>query len=440
MTQKYETRPLEIWGKAKELRAKWQTGMDETAATPGALLGSGNAGEIDWSVGFSGVNIVEDNPHGAFLASQSDEYSRKCRLAAESRGWGRELCGYVNNCWGSMFLGTQADGSCFPMRDFNVPFPDVCDQHTKRGQQCMDYSPIPRWGGDIPMYLGEYDEEREKAMIEHKVYWTLHVINEMERIFGKEFDDEKMIEAVDMRIKMEEYGFRISQLMTNIPTPIGVKDLYSFYTLGMLTKVDPQETVDFWEALKDEVQWRVDNGIAAVANERFRWMECHPPAWHYLKYYRYMEQYGAVCIGSQYTHTMSGPLDLAPDGTLAQRPLEKERPNRPIRNREDALRYIYTTVRSPAHFKIDEYLLPNATIEFGKAFKVDGAIMPLWRGGVGCTLTRKEQALRMMKEAGFSILHYEGSQPGDRTDLDERGFIDKLDTWMESLGFEKLDN
>ena len=66
--------------------------------------------------------------------------------------------------------------------------------------------------------------------------------------------------------------------------------------------------------------------------------------------------------------------------------------------------------------------------------------MPLWRGGVGCTLTRKEQALRMMKEAGFSILHYEGSQPGDRTDLDERSFIDKLDTWMESLGFEKLDN
>jgi hypothetical protein len=65
--------------------------------------------------------------------------------------------------------------------------------------------------------------------------------------------------------------------------------------------------------------------------------------------------------------------------------------------------------------------------------------MPLWRGGVGCTLTRKEQALRMMEE-GINVLHYEGSQPGDRTDLDEHHFLDQLDTWMESQGLEKLEN
>jgi hypothetical protein len=35
-------------------------------------------------------------------------------------------------------------------------------------------------------------------------------------------------------------------------------------------------------------------------------------------------------------------------------------------------------------------------------------------------------------------MHYESSQSGDRTDLDEHGFLDRLDMWMESLGFEKL--
>ena len=74
------------------------------------------------------------------------------------------------------------------------------------------------------------------------------------------------------------------------PTPLSVKDLYSVYTIGGLTKVDPQETVDFWKMVRDEVKWRAENQIAAVGNERFRWIEAHPPSWHFMKYYRYMEK------------------------------------------------------------------------------------------------------------------------------------------------------
>jgi hypothetical protein len=58
---------------------------------------------------------------------------------------------------------------------------------------------------------------------------------------------------------------------------------------------------------------------------------------------------------------------------------------------------------------------------------------------VGCTLTRKEQAMRL-RAAGLSVMHYEGSQPGDRTDIDEKRLIEQLDTWMESLGFRKLED
>jgi hypothetical protein len=52
-------------------------------------------------------------------------------------------------------------------------------------------------------------------------------------------------------------------------------------------------------------------------------------------------------------------------------------------------------------------------------------------------LVPKEQAM-YLKEAGVSVIHYEGSQPGDRTDLDEKRLMDLLDTWMNSLGFRKL--
>lgn len=436
--QLWETRPLEIWDRAKALRAKWQKAIDESAESDNMLLAHGNTGTIDWRNGFKGLNIVEDNPVGAMMASTNEAFARKARLASEVRGWGREICGYVNNCWGAQFLGYQEDGSPFPFRDMSVPFPDPCDQHTKRGQQCMDLSPIPRWGDDYPMYLGERDPEREKEMIEHKVYNTLKIISDIERIYGVEFDDEKLVTELEMKKKLNDFGLQISQLMTNIPAPISVKELYSFYTLGMLTKLPPEEILDFWQSLVDEIQWRVDNHIAAVANERYRWMEAHPPAWHYLKYYRYMEKYGAVCIGSQYSHMIAEPYELKPDGTLGRVETVKPPEDQPIRTREDAVRAAVTEARG-YRFKDDEYFRLNAITDFAKAFKVDGAIMPLWRCGVGCTLTRKEQGLRL-SEMGVRVLHYEGSQPGDRTDLDEHRFLEQLDTWMESQGLRKLED
>lgn len=434
---KWETRPLDVWNKAKEMRKKWQDSID-TASTERVLLAQGN---VNWSIGFPALRVIEDNPVGAMMANKSSEFSRISRLAGEVLGWGREICGYQLNCWGAMYLGYQDDGSKFPLRDMVVPFPDPCDQHTKRGQAPMDYSPIPRWQDNWPLYTGPRDPEREKAMIEDRVYNTLYIIEEIERIFGQKFDDERFIASVKLSGQVTPYAQDVSRFMQHIPSPLSQKDLYSFYTLGGLTKGDPGETVAIWRELRDEVEWRVQHNIAAVGNERYRWLETHPPPWHFLKYYRYMEKYGAVCIGSQYSHMMAGAFEYKPDGTWAPR-VSGDIFGRSVDNvktREDAIRMMIGTEARGHRFKDDEVIRPEALNDFARAFKADGAILPLWRCGVGCTVTRKEQGLRL-SEMGVRVLHYEGSQPGDRTDLDENRLIDMLDTWMESQGLHKLED
>jgi hypothetical protein len=85
---------------------------------------------------------------------------------------------------------------------------------------------------------------------------------------------------------------------------------------------------------------------------------------------------------------------------------------------------------------MDEYLRRSGIVEFAQVMKADGALLTNWRHGVGCTLTRKEQAM-YLKEAGLSVIMYEGSQPGDRIDLDEKRVLDQLDTWMQSLGIKR---
>jgi len=152
-----------------------------------------------------------------------------------------------------------------------------------------------------------------------------------------------------------------------------------------------------------------------------------------------MEKYGAVCIGSQYSHMMGGAFEIKEDGSWGPRAPLNSWGDRPIRTREDAIRATLGDEARGHRFKDDEVIRPNAICEFARAYQADGAILPLWRGGVGCTVFRKGQGLRL-SEMGVRVLHYEGSQPGDRTDLDENRLLDKLDVWMESQGLRKLED
>jgi len=432
--QKWETRPLEFWDKAKELRAGWQKSIESKVK----VVGQGNCG---WADAFPALTIIEVNPVGAMMQNKNEPYARKARLASEVRGWGREICGYQGNCWGGQFLGYIEDGTPWPNRKLVVPMPCVCDQHAKRGQQARDFENMPQWMADMCIYFGDFDAIRNDPMLEHKVYCTLRNVNDVERIFGQKFDDERMVELLKSSTEVREYGKEVSYIMARtIPSPLSVKDLYSVYTIGGLTKVDPEATVQFWKMVRDEVKWRAENHIAAVGNEQFRFIEAHPPSWHYMKYYRYLESYGAICMGSQYSHMMGGGFEFKPDGSIGEKDGARWPEDTPIETREDIFRYSQgKEARALNAFKIEEYIRRSAIVDFAKIFQADGALLAIWRHGVGCTLTRKEQAM-YLKEAGLSVMHYEGSQPGDRTDLDEKRFLDQLDTWMQSLGLRKQDN
>ena len=434
--QIWETRPLEFWNKAKELRAGWQKSIESTEK----VVGQGNTFDMlgDWQAAFPAITVIEDNPVGAMMQNKNEPYARKARLASEIRGWGREICGYQGNCWGGQFLNYIEDGTTWPKRKFVIPMPCVCDQHAKRGQQARDFENMPQWMADRLMYMGPRDEEREEPMLEHKVYCNFRIINDIERIFGQQFDDEKLMTLVKGNLQVREYQKEISYIMARtIPSPLSVKDLYSVYTIGGLTKVDPQATIDFWKMVRDEVKWRAENHIAAVGNERFRWIEAHPPSWHYMKYYRYMEDYGAVCLGSEYSHGAGSNWEVNPDGSIGYRESSTYPEDTPVNTREDGIRIASgMDARPSGGFKANEYCYRDRIVKFAKFFQADGALLAIWRHGVGCTLTRKEQAM-YLREADVSVMHYEGSQPGDRTDLDEKRLLDQLDTWMESQGFRK---
>ena len=110
--QLWETRPLKSWAKAKEMRAKFEQSVGD-AQKEHILLAQTGLWSI-WTFAMPAIRPVEDNPIGAMMQFQDSKFSRECRLATETAGWGREVCGYQLNCWGAMYLDRQIDGSNSP--------------------------------------------------------------------------------------------------------------------------------------------------------------------------------------------------------------------------------------------------------------------------------------------------------------------------------------
>src|SRR3989304_9186409 len=190
--KRWESRPLDCWEKAKELRREFDQGRVK-AAEMGKLLIDGRDTQIFAALGGT-LQSVMTNPQGAMTQARNHEFARQCRGEAECQGFGREICGYHRNVFGSMYLNKDLTGGPFPKRDLSIPTPATCDQHSLRGNPVAAYFNIPRFQGDAPNYTGPRDHARSKAMLEHRIGEFLDEIEWLEKQTGKIFNDDEFRE------------------------------------------------------------------------------------------------------------------------------------------------------------------------------------------------------------------------------------------------------
>jgi benzoyl-CoA reductase subunit B len=432
--QTFETRPFECWQKAKELRSKHSESVIEAKARGNWILEGSET--ILW--GFDNIRPVVGPPQVAITQAANSKFNRETIAAAESRGFGRNLCGYRRGFYGCQLLDRDLSGGKFPGRDFCFATPASCDEHAKDIGPTADHFHIPRWQREQPRYIGPQDEERDEMMVEPLVVHMLESIEWVEKVTGQEFNEEQFIETSKIEMRLHTLAGEAFCLNQNVPAPLDMKSLYAFYTLGGLVRSDYKATEEFWRELRDELQWRVDNHIGALPIERFRFIEHEPPPWHYLRYLRYLETYGAVGLGSNYTFLVGGPYEVKEDGSWAPQKNALEL-GWPLNTAEEVIRARVKSRTAGTVAHADCRHDTERIVSLAKAFHADGAILPLWLSGIGCVYAMREIGLGM-KEAGMSVLHYEGSQPGDRRDLDENRMLEQIDVWMASHGLERLED
>ncbi len=334
-TGKYPTRPLKCWKKAKELRQAYYEEY-RTARERGALRWAGGAWSFDAVPAGLGRDVcsLTSEPYGASIAWDR-KFSLECMEATEKKGYARDLCSYMRNYWGSLILDRYAFGGPFPKPDF-IWQDHICCSHSKWYQVVTDMEPeIPFFSVDVS--VGPY-RELDANRLDYVVEQLHDGIEWLEKVTGRTYDDELLIEAIENECRSTSLWAEICALNKAMPAPLDEKSMYSLYVLGTLMKHDPR-VVDFYRELRDEVKERVADGIAAVANERCRVMSDTQPPWAFLDVFRYLEEFGCVSVGSLYTFGLIGIWEVKPDGTWGPRttPMEK---GVTMKSRDQALRVL----------------------------------------------------------------------------------------------------
>ncbi|MFQ5826934.1 MAG: 2-hydroxyacyl-CoA dehydratase subunit D, partial [Dehalococcoidia bacterium] len=372
----YETRPIECWQRAKELRMKqWQDIV--TAREKNRLLVSGMVnGAAPLAMGLGDdVEYMASEPLSASTLADAS-FSMQCQEALEARGFARDLCGYMRSYMGPAFINRFPLGGDFPRPDF-IFERRWCDTQAKGFQVVAEYLGVPFHCVDFP--VGPGSGERFDLKVDYVASQYQRAIEWMEKVTGREWDYDRFLVALQNEITSRTLWAQIVDLNRAVPAPLDQKSMYALFAVTAMMPWK-QESVEFHRALLDEVRYRAEHQIAALGAERFRVLHEALPPWHYLKLFRILEAYGAACIGSHHCILIPGDFREVGDDLVPAQPPQELFTG--FRNLEEALRfYARWYLESPMDaFYVSAQRRSDLILKIAKNWKADGAILPVNRG------------------------------------------------------------
>jgi len=430
MKTMYKSKHLDCWQKGKELRAEYWEDIWR-AKERGKIVGLG-LGTLSTSLiaGFPDCEFAELANYFAVVANDPSMAVR-CTEACGNRGYLIDICHASQLVMGSMFLDEGPFGK-FLKPDFCLQL-HFCETQGKSSQVMSKYLGIPYFCIDVPLVRWGEGKDFHVNFLTSEL---LDFIEWMEKLTGKKCDDEMLIKGIQNEGETSVLWAKICELNKNIPAPLDLRALNALCAPLVLGR-HKKETVEFYRILYDEVQDRVQNRIAQLATERCRLLHEGVPPFYFLGFFRIVEKYGALFLGSGMDFGLGGAWEREPDGSwrtakdLKGRGIE-------LKSKEDALSALAEFWLSNPFFcgflvspKIEEMF------KRAKDWRADGVVFHCDRGCQALPSGMPEMRLALQKE-GIPSMIYEASH-GDPREMDESRVISQLESFMEILGLNILE-
>jgi benzoyl-CoA reductase/2-hydroxyglutaryl-CoA dehydratase subunit BcrC/BadD/HgdB len=290
-----------------------------------------------------------------------------------STGTPGEVCSFFRNMDGLMHAGK------WPRSDMFLYAASVCDNVKSFHTLGRRYG-IPSFGLERS-YLPYTAHAIEFWKNEYK-----RLIAFLEEQTGKKMDYDRLKETVRLSYRLTELHIEIDKLVANVPCPLS-PECFSGTLVAIRLLPGTQKGIDFLTELRDELQERVDKGIGATENERFRVLWSSFTPFFDPTLMSFMQQkYGAVSVADMLS-TWRVDANLEANWMLD--------PDDPLGN------LAYRTVLAPGNCQYSSGIDVGAVLsDKSRRFKVDAAIFNNnWgcKTGAGYGPIIKDELMRRVK-------------------------------------------
>jgi len=203
---------------------------------------------------------------------------------ANAVGYSPEICSYLTSDVGAYIKGVSPLVRAYEGIE-GVPRPDVLVYNTN---QCRDVKDWFAWYArefNVPL-LG-IDTHRCVCAVTETVYSSIaqqmkELLGPLSDISGNEFDMERLREVVELSRDCSIWWKKVLDSATAVPSPLTFFDGTIQMGPAVVLRGMPQ-AVDYYKLLHKELDQRIENGGAAVEDERHRLYWDGMPIWGRLR-------------------------------------------------------------------------------------------------------------------------------------------------------------
>ncbi|UCG03130.1 MAG: 2-hydroxyacyl-CoA dehydratase [Candidatus Heimdallarchaeota archaeon] len=273
--------PLRSSKKLKEIATRYYRDLDSAAKDPNqkmAWCSSVGPAEILLAMGFK---VYYPENHTAMIGAS--------RLANEyipvsiAQGYSPEICSYLTSDIGAFLKKETPLTKAYGISE--VPNPDVLVFNTN---QCRDVQDWFKWYAlklDVPIvgiHSPSFIDELSRSHIDSVVEQMKDMIIKLEQITNQSMDKSELAKRVRISFECSQTWQQVLETAATIPSPLTFFD-GCIHMLPAVVLRGEQIAVDYYELLREELDERIDEGIAAVPDEKYRIYWEGMPIWGKLR-------------------------------------------------------------------------------------------------------------------------------------------------------------
>ena len=273
-------RVLESTARLKETMAEYYLELGQAAATksaPVAWCTSTGPVEILRALGYK-VHFPENHSSMMGAARTANDYMTR----AHARGYSQDICSYLTADIGA-FLAGETPFSVFGIED--VPKPDVLVFNTNQCRDVRDWYEffgrtwnVPVIGIESPHMIEAVTEVHVDAIASQMEA----LVPPLEEIAGTRLTSDRFGEILNLSKECVDLWKSCLEMAIHQPTPLTFFD-GTIHMGPVVTMRGIREANEYYHLFLSELQKRVDDGVAAVAGERFRLYWEGMPIWGKLR-------------------------------------------------------------------------------------------------------------------------------------------------------------